>query len=112
MKTTWLVMFFVLLSNFGFAKEIYWYAAASATKPAQEIVEKFNFTSKETKVVLITGGSGELLNKILLSKVGDIYSPASFEFLKLAEDKLDYVYDKLLIQTIVIGLSSKWTKER
>lgn len=111
MKRAWVVMLFVLLSSFGFAKEIYWYAAASATKPAQEIVEKFNFASKETKVILITGGSGELLNKILLSKVGDIYSPANLEYAKLAEEKLDYEYDKLLIQTIVIGLSQNGEKK-
>jgi molybdate transport system substrate-binding protein len=105
MKGKWVFVFFVLLSNFAFAKEIYWYAAASATKPAQEIVKLFNEQSNETKVVLISGGSGELLNKIVISKVGDIYSPANTKYAKLAEEKVDYKYQKLLIQTIVFGLS-------
>lgn len=101
---------FLLLMIFAsinlFAGEIYWYAAASAAKPAAEIVELYNKTF-EDKLILITGGSGQLLNKIVISKLGDIYSPASTVYAEKAMGEINFVPQKLLKQRLVFGISRR-----
>lgn len=104
MKKFLILILLVCFWNFGFAQELYWYSASASTKPAQEIVDKFN-SSHNFKVVLITGGSGQLLSKIKLSKLGDIYSPASTKYALQAKEELGYEYDKLLVQKLVFGIS-------
>ena len=111
MKITKVVIIFLLiLFNAAHSKDIYWYLAASMTKPAKEIVESYNKNGKD-KMFLITGGSGELLSKIYASKRGDLYTPADESFLKKAI-QLGVIkkYKPLLIQEPVLafGKNSKF----
>lgn len=91
---------------FAAKKEVVWYVAASMTKPAQVMVDKFNAENQDMEIVLNVGGSGELLSKITASKVGDFYTPASTSFLdKSKEAGLVAKETPLLMQSPVFGLS-------
>jgi molybdate transport system substrate-binding protein len=57
------------------AEEIIWYVCAAFYSPAKEIVEKYNNFKQSDNVVIITGGTGELVNKILFAKKGDLFTP-------------------------------------
>jgi molybdate transport system substrate-binding protein len=111
MKVARLVFLLLFFACFVFgveSKEIYWYIAASMTKPAQEIVQLFNKRNKQDKLVLITGGSGELLSKIYTSKKGDIYTPANKDFLdKAIKRGIIKKYKPLLIQEPVFAFAPK-----
>lgn len=90
------------------SNELYWFLGASMIKPGKEIVQKFNSENKNIKVVLIPGGSGQLLSKILASGKGDIYTPASKYFLdKALKARIVKSYNKLLEQKPVFGLATK-----
>jgi len=99
---------FVCLFAFNvYAEKIYWYLAASMTKPGKAIVKQYNETH-EDEVVLILGGSGQILNKIILSKKGDIYTPANEKYYEKAlSENVVFYGEKLLVQTPVFGLSKK-----
>ncbi|KAA0259512.1 molybdate ABC transporter substrate-binding protein [Deferribacter autotrophicus] len=101
-----IIFMILVLPSLVFSYDIYFYVAASMTKPAKEVVQKFNIQSKDDQVILITGGSGQLLNKIVFSKKGDIYLPASKSFKEKAE-KAGIVLEttNFLYQTPVFGLS-------
>lgn len=91
---------------FAAKKEVVWYVAASMTKPAQVLVDKFNTENQDMEIVLNVGGSGELLSKITASKVGDFYTPASTSFLQRAKDAGVVASEKTLLQQLpVFGLS-------
>jgi len=103
-----LVIFFWQLAGINlYAAEIQWFLAASLSKPAREIVNQFNIQAEDCAVLPVVGGSGQLLSKITLSKKGDLYSPASVEFLQRAQT-LGIVADSrlLLKQFPVFGLST------
>ncbi len=88
------------------ATELYWYLAASMIKPGQEIVTTFNNSKAPFTVILISGGSGQLLSKIKTSGKADLYTPASMQYLEGVK-KL-HLYKKsipFLIQTPVFALS-------
>ena len=88
------------------SKELYWFLAASMVKPGKEIVSEFNRENMSFKVLLIPGGSGELLSKIMVSGQGDLYTPASRYFLERAiKAGIVKNYVKLLVQIPVLGLS-------
>jgi molybdate transport system substrate-binding protein len=88
--------------------ELYWYLASSMIKPGREIVQKFNHKNKKVKVLLMSGGSGQLLSKILISGKGDLYTPASKFFLDRAlQAGIVTNYRKLLEQKPVFGLAKK-----
>ncbi len=92
----------------GVEKELYWYLGASMSKPGKEIVQKFNHDNKSFKVLLITGGSGQLLSKIIASEKGDIYTPASTFFLEKAiKSGVAKSYRKFIEQVPVFGLASQ-----
>ncbi len=103
----YVIVLLLFVSNFVHGKEIYWYVAASMTKPAKEITENYNKMSKN-KILLITGGSGELLSKIYASKRGDLYTPAEEFFLEKAL-QLGIIkrYKPILIQEPVFAISHK-----
>ncbi|HJO93140.1 MAG TPA: molybdate ABC transporter substrate-binding protein [Victivallales bacterium] len=104
----------LLLSTNIFAGSVlYWYLAASMAKPGTEIVQNFNKENHSFQVILMLGGSGQLLSKIQASHKGDIYTPASGFFLKKAE-KLNLVKNskKLLTQYPVFGLSKKLNNKK
>lgn len=91
---------------FAAKKEVIWYVAASMTKPAQAMVDKFNAENQDMEIVLNVGGSGELLSKITASKVGDFYTPASTSFLVKAKDAGVVTKETPLLQQLpVFGLS-------
>jgi molybdate transport system substrate-binding protein len=90
MKKRTIIGFLVILSM-GLAscakppEEIYWYCAASMKKPAEKVVRMYN--QKGGRVLLIAGGSGQVLNKMISSGRGDIYTPASNHFGAVAREK-------------------------
>jgi len=91
----------------AYAETIYWYLGAAMTKPGKAIVEQYNKTHSD-KVVLILGGSGQLLNKIILSKKGDIYTPANEKYYKKAlSENVIFEGEKILVQTPVFGISKR-----
>ncbi len=96
----------LLVTCEGFAGDIYWYLAASMSKPGKEVVTRFNQKSEDVRALLIIGGSGQLLSKIELARRGGIYTPASASFLKRAQAKgLVKHHRPLLHQIPVFGLS-------
>ena len=110
-KLFWFILSLIIcLSLWGKTptKELYWYLGASMSKPGKEIVRKFNLENKEFKVFLVTGGSGQLLSKIIASEKGDIYSPASTFFLEKAiNSNVVKKYRKFIEQVPVFGLASQ-----
>ncbi len=87
---------------------MYWYCAASMKKPAQEVVNLYNQSGG--RVILITGGSGQVLNKMMSSGLGDIYTPASNHFAEVARKKGIVLEEKPLVeQTPVFAYSEKTT---
>jgi molybdate transport system substrate-binding protein len=97
----------VFFSRSAAATDLYWYLAASMTKPGQEMVETFNRGNHPFTVILITGGSGQLLSKIKAAGKGDLYTPASTSYAAKAKDLgLLENHIPLIIQTPVFALSA------
>ncbi len=109
-KLLTILMAFTLLMAFSGpvkAADLYWYLAASMTRPGKEMVKKFNQGDHPFTVILITGGSGQLLSKIASAGKGDLYTPAAMAYVAKAE-KLGLVksYSPLIEQTPVFALSA------
>lgn len=68
-------------------KEFTVYVAASMTKPAKALADKFNAEHDDMEIVLNIGSSGELLTKMEMAKLGDFFVPASDSFLQQALEK-------------------------
>ena len=68
-------------------KEFTIYLAASMTKPAKALADKFNAEHDDMEIVLNIGSSGELLTKMDMAKLGDFFIPASDSFLQQAAEK-------------------------
>jgi molybdate transport system substrate-binding protein len=99
-------------SIFSYAKELYWYLGASMTRPGQEITKLFNKNNPSFSVVLITGGSGQLLSKISAAGKGDLYTPAGLHYVKKTEELgLLKNYSRLIDQTPVFALSAGGQKK-
>ncbi len=103
-------MFFLSLgwsSSSVSAADLYWYLASSMTKPGKEIVELFNRGDHPFQVILIPGGSGQLLAKISSSRKGDLYTPAAMSYVEQV-DKIDLLDSliPLVVQTPVFALSA------
>jgi len=81
-----LLCIFLLVPAFAFSAEIYWYVAASMSRPGKEIVQRYNNSQDTHDVVLITGGSGQLISKIRASGRADLYLPASRHFFRQAQE--------------------------
>jgi molybdate transport system substrate-binding protein len=82
MKRFLLTLLLILLPLAASGAEIYWYVAAGMLRPATEITECYNRIQDQHKVVLITGGSGQLISKMRVSAHADVYLPASERFLE------------------------------
>lgn len=105
MKPAVLAILFTFCVKSLLAADLYWYLAASMTKPGKEVVKNYNQLGGD-QVFLILGGSGQILNKIIASGKGDIYSPASSAFAKKAEKHNLVKRKRLLLKQIpVFGLS-------
>lgn len=111
MKTGLLVILCLVGYSRLYATDLYWYLAASLSKPGKQVVKNFNQTEKAYQVYLIIGGSGQLLSQIAASKKGDMYTPASESFLQKAAQK-NYIqsHQILVHQNPVFGLSKKGEK--
>lgn len=68
-------------------KEFTVYLAASMTKPAKILAEKFNAEHPDIAILLNIGSSGELISKIEVAQIGDIFIPASDNFLQQVQNK-------------------------
>ena len=90
-----------------FATDLYWYLASSMTKPGKELVTRFNNENHPFQVVLISGGSGQLLAKISSSKKGALYTPATMTYVQHVE-RIGLLASAvpLLVQTPVFALST------
>jgi molybdate transport system substrate-binding protein len=105
------VFIFVFLpGSQALGDEIFWCLASSMAKPGQELADKYNARGAGGTVILITGGSGQLLSKISAAKKGDFYTPAATDYIARAE-KLGFVesHRPLVMQTPVFALSARGT---
>jgi len=89
------------------ATDLYWYLGAAMTRPGKEMVETFNRGDHPFTVILITGGSGQLLSKITAAGKGDLYTPAAISYVAKAESLgLLKSHRPLIAQTPVFALSA------
>ncbi len=97
----------VLTSAMASATDLYWYLASSMIKPGKEIVRLFNNEKHPFQVILISGGSGQLLAKISSSHKGDLYTPAAMNYVQHVK-KIDLLgsFVPLVVQTPVFALSA------
>jgi len=83
-----ILSFWVILSyDEGRGEERLLVFAGAASKPPLEEVAKAFEKKTGIKVDLVFGGSGYVLNQMLLSKQGDIYFPGSSDYMELAKKK-------------------------
>ncbi len=103
-----LVIFMVAYLSCGLqAHTLYWFTGAAVKKPTEEIAKLFNKTHKD-KVIVIAGGTGQVLQQMILSKKGDIYGCMDEKFFKLAESKgLVVRYRRFLRLTPVFGVAER-----
>ncbi len=95
-----------------FAKEIFWYVGAAFVKPAKEIAVQFENKFNNSEVIIISGGSQILLQKIILSKKGDIFLPGGKHYGILAKNKGLVIYSENFIEQVpVFALSEKGSKK-
>ena len=92
-------------------KEFTVYLAASMTKPAKALAEKFNAEHEDMEILLNIGSSGELISKMEVAKIGDIFIPASDGFLKQVQDKGFAVSAKPFLQQWPVFCLSKSGEE-
>ena len=103
-----LVVSGVVFQSYASSATLYWYLAASISKPGIEVTQNFNKSHTEFNVVVVPGGSGNLFSKILASRTGDLYTPAAEVYLEKSKQAgLVLSATKLLRQTPVFGLSQK-----
>lgn len=103
-----LIILVLMAEGSAMAAETYWYLAASISRPGREIVANYNQKSAHGRVLLIIGGSGQLLSKLGISRKGGLYTPASTGFLEKARKKgLVRHHTPLLYQTPVFALSTE-----
>ncbi len=97
----------ILYSNLSNAYTLYWFCAAAIKKPSKEIAKLYNKAHKN-KVLVIFGGTGQILQQMILSKKGDIYSCMDSHFFSQAESNhLVVKYKKFMRLTPVFALSKK-----
>ncbi len=112
MKYLVIISAFVFTFSFkSYAYVLYWFTGAGIRKPAKKIALMYNKTHKN-KVVIIAGGSGEVLNEMIEAKKGDIYTLVDSIFLKKAiKHKAIVKYKKILKLTPVFILSKSGEKK-
>ena len=107
-----ILLIFFLTTNSLLAGEIYFYIGSAFIKPAKEIAKLYEKSHKNSNVLIISGGSKILLQKILLSKKGDIYLPGAELYKTLAEKKGIVLFSKDFIKQIpVFALSKRGEKK-
>ena len=108
-KKIFMVLSLILLfCQFSFSAQLYWFCAAAVKQPSKEIARLFNETHTKDKVVLIPGGTGQVLQQMVLAKKGDIYTCLDEKFFKLAQRKgVVEKFSKVFKLIPVFGLSKK-----
>lgn len=106
-KMIFFTAIFMLFFNLSNAATLYWFCASAVKKPSEKIASMFNKTHKD-KVSLITGGTGQILEQMILSNKGDVYACMDSKFFKMAKSKkITSGYIKFLKLTPVFGVSSQ-----
>ncbi|WP_025270526.1 molybdate ABC transporter substrate-binding protein [Hippea sp. KM1] len=107
MRKAFIVFILTLFARTAFSYQLYWFSSAAIKKPSQKIAKLFNKTHKD-KVILINGGTGQVLQQMILSKKGDIYTCIDPKFFKIAQKKgLVLGFERFIRLTPVMGLSQK-----
>ncbi len=97
----------ILFSYSAHSTQLYWFSASAVKKPSQKIAKMFNKTHSD-KVVVISGGTGQILQQMILSKKGDIYGCLDPKFFKMAQKKgLVESYIKFIKLVPVFGISKE-----
>jgi len=63
------------------------FVGAASKPPAQEAEKVFEKAHPEVDIIMTFGGSGTLLQQMMLEQIGDIYMPGSDDFMDKAEAK-------------------------
>ncbi len=104
-KIVIILMLISLLHSVAVADQLYWFCAAAVKKPSLKIVKLYNKTHKN-RVFLIAGGTGQILQQMILSKKGDIYTSMDTKFFNQAKNKgIITKYTEFLKLIPVFGLS-------
>ena len=99
------ILLVLFASSYSYADNLYWFSAAGIKKPASKIADLYN-KHHQNKVILLAGGTGQMLSQMIISKKGDIYTPVDSKFLKMAQNKgIVEKKVKLLKLTPVFGVS-------
>ncbi len=108
-KKVFMVFSIILLfSQLSFSTQLYWFCAAAVKQPSKEIAKLFNKSHRENKVVLIPGGTGQVLQQMILAKKGDIYTCLDEKFFRQAIKKgVVEKFSKVFELIPVFGLSQK-----
>lgn len=111
MKSVKVFLFFLVtvlvFSTDSKAFTLYWFTGAGIKKPAEQIARMYNKIHKN-KVEIISGGSGTVLNEMLQSKKGDVYTLVDFLFLKKAiKHGIVVKHRKILKLTPVFAINKK-----
>ncbi len=105
-----IVMSFIFSFN-AKARTLYWFSASAVRKSSEKIAALFNKTHKN-RVVVIAGGTGQILQQMILSKKGDIYTCLDSKFFKIAQKRgLVLRYLKFIKLTPVFGISKASEKK-
>ncbi len=102
-----LIIFCMVFAAFSAsASQLFWFVSAAIEKPSKEIANMFN-VAHDDKVIVIPGGTGQVLQKMILSKKGDIYGCIDEKFFKMAQTKgIIKKYVKFIKLTPAFGLAS------
>jgi len=112
MRYLFIVYAFIFAFSFrSYAYPLYWFTSAGIKKPAQKIAKMFNRTHS-SKVIVINGGTGKVLNEMLETKKGDVYTPVDSKFLRIAmNNNIIVVHKRFLKLTPIFALSKTGEKK-
>jgi len=112
MRYLFIVCAFIFAFSFkSSAYTLYWFTGAGIKNPAQKIAKMFNKT-RVNKVIVISGGSGQVLNEMLETKKGDVYTLVDASFLHRAmKNHIIIAHKRFLKLTPVFALSKAGEKK-
>ncbi len=93
------------------AYTLYWFTGAGIKKPAERIAKMYNRQHKN-RVIVIAGGSGQVLNQMLEAKKGDIYTLVDSLFLHRAIRHNIVVRYRKILKLTPVFVVSKESRER
>ncbi|NOZ83454.1 MAG: molybdate ABC transporter substrate-binding protein [Epsilonproteobacteria bacterium] len=78
------IVFLMFFAVSSYAKTLLIYVGVTSKPPVQKLIAIYHKRTG-SEINAVYGGSGTLLSQMILTKKGDIYMPASPDFMKLAE---------------------------